>query len=99
MTTRIAPRIPFVGLVLFAGMLLFLGCINNPESTGDADDASAGNGENIKDDGTFGGTLAGILTEGTGTGPNDITTDDLDALQNDLDDLSEDVDAVSESDI
>lgn len=92
-TTKLLPALLVVGLVLIA----LSGCTSTntqtstpPLTGGDAPGAvTAPTNE----------SLATELTSGTGTGTNDITTNELDALQNDLDEIDIAADSSEESNI
>ncbi len=53
----------------------------------------------IPDAGDTSDMVVSDLTAGTGTGSDDVTTEDMDSLQSDLDELDVTTDELSESDI
>lgn len=92
-THKLLPALLAVGLVLIA----LSGCTgtnsqtNTPPVTGG--DATGAVTASTSD------SLANELSSGTGTGANDVTTSELDALQNDLDAIDIAADSSEESNI
>ena len=89
-------RVAGLGILI---LVLLLGCVQSTTTTnGDA----MSHDDTTMSDHTATGAATAVtneLSNGTGTGSNDITSDDLDSLQNDLDNLESGVDGLAESDI
>jgi hypothetical protein len=97
-------RILSIGVLTLVAVFLFSGCVSNQTQTPAPSDTTTplldgGGGATVSDTAPTGDALADELTGGTGTGPTDVSGNDLDGLQSDLDDLEEEVDSASESNI
>lgn len=89
--------VPIVA-ILVIGVIFLSGCAQQSyDSSAPATGDSMNDGSMMHE--TSETQLAQEFSSGTGMGPNDVTTEELDAMQDDLDSMDVDVESASESDI
>ncbi len=95
-------RIMSIGALLVVALFLFSGCVsntNNPPANNTTTNTTNTTGGYTPPAGPTDSELAGSVSGGTGSGSDDISEDELSAMEDDLDDLDTAVDESQESDI